>query len=526
MKHDLPRPAVPRPAGPRPLGGRRPPLQLDAIFGSGLPSGLSASLSARALRDPLQLDVFGELLSDPYTGMVVDRRYVVEGLIAEGGMGRVYQCRHRVLGKKLAIKVMRAELAEVPEATQRFLLEAKAASLVGNEHVIDIIDFGALADGSAYLVMEFLEGIPLSRKLADEGPLPLARLVSIGVQIAEGLTAVHAKGLVHRDLKPDNVFLTERRGTEFVKILDFGVAKVLHAAAKLTQAGMVVGTPHYMSPEQAAGSTLDVRGDIYALGVILYELASGCVPFDAENSAEVLLQQVRCAPPAIQSSNPEANVPAELEAIIARCLAKRPEERFQSMAELLCALRGLLPEGAAPGRVYPPLSLPGEQGARPGALASAGRRSPTQVLQAVSLEATSLQRDRGRGCSPPLPSFRRPRRCPRRRRVQRRTGPEGRVRERCRSRRCVRCRPRWPRLVRRSRPYSCSGRRCRSEPGAKPGPIAPLARSQVEPRGPLCARGTPALDERAFGPRRPDWLTAHPKRPRRLRSRLAPRRSS
>jgi eukaryotic-like serine/threonine-protein kinase len=291
---------------------------------------------------------------DPYVGRVIDNRYSVEAIIAKGGMGVVYQARHRVIGKKVAIKVIRTDLVHMPEAPRRFLIEAQAASAIGNEHIIDISDCGTLPDGAAYLVMEFLEGIPLSELLLERLPLPLDRILSIATQMAEGLAAAHRAGIVHRDLKPDNVFIVRRRGQDFVKILDFGIAK-MSETGKLTQAGAIVGTPHYMSPEQAAGDIVDHRGDVYSMGVMLYELASGRVPFDGLHCMAVLTKHVQEDPLPFQSLNPPPDVPRWLERIILKCLAKRPEERFASMEELHQALQNVR---AASLRPPPPPRAP------------------------------------------------------------------------------------------------------------------------------------------------------------------------
>ncbi len=286
---------------------------------------------------------------DPYVGSVIDGRYKVETILGEGGMGVVYRCSHTIIGKKLALKVLRADLARDQEVTERFLNEAKSASGIGNPHIVDISDFGQFPDGATYFVMEYLNGIPLGHAIQGGQPLAAKRLLKIGRQLAEGLAAAHAAGIVHRDLKPDNIFLIERGGDkEFVKILDFGIAKVSNTEGKLTRAGAVFGTPHYMSPEQAAGTSVDQRGDIYSLGVIMYELAAAKVPFDADNFMGVLTQHMYKAPTSVReaTSRPEEVSPG-LEAVIMKCLAKRPENRYQSMDEVIVDIDRLL-AGAAP----------------------------------------------------------------------------------------------------------------------------------------------------------------------------------
>ncbi|HEX5098329.1 MAG TPA: serine/threonine-protein kinase [Polyangiaceae bacterium] len=274
---------------------------------------------------------------DPYVGSIIDGRYRVETVLGEGGMGIVYRCTHTIIGKKLALKVLRADLARDGEVTERFLNEAKAASAIGNPHIIDISDFGQFPDGSTYFVMEYLTGRALNGTGADGERMAMDRVLKIARQLGEGLAAAHASGIVHRDLKPDNIFLIQRGADkEFVKILDFGIAKVSTSEGKLTRAGAVFGTPHYMSPEQAAGTSVDARGDIYSLGVILYELVSGKVPFDSDNFMGVLTQHMYKAPTLLAEVTPNAELlPPGLEAIVMKCLAKRPEQRYQSMDEFV-----------------------------------------------------------------------------------------------------------------------------------------------------------------------------------------------
>lgn len=295
---------------------------------------------------------------DPLIGAVLAGKYVVERRIGEGGMGLVYEGVHRDIDKRIAIKVLRDELSRRPEVVARFRQEAKSASRIGHENIVDIFDFGETTRGASYFVMEFLEGEDLANVLGREVTVDEERACRIVLQCCRALSATHAKGIVHRDIKPENIFLTKRDPIEdFVKIVDFGIAKMsdIETAGapgrKLTKTGMIFGTPEYMSPEQAAGKELDHRVDVYALGIILYECVAGRVPFEGDTFMGVLTQHLFAELPPIREVNSKATVSHELELVIQKALAKDPNDRYQDTDELTeaieCALEGRLSPATA-----------------------------------------------------------------------------------------------------------------------------------------------------------------------------------
>ncbi len=270
---------------------------------------------------------------DPLLGETIDGRYHIEALLGEGGMGLVYRATHTSLRKTLAIKILRPDVSRDDEVLQRFRQEAQSASAIGNQHIVDISDFGTLPDGSTYFVMEHLDGVDLIHAIEDKKRLRPERAMHIARQLSRALGAAHAEGIVHRDLKPENVYLIQRgRDADFVKVLDFGIAKVGGGTSKLTQAGEVFGTPHYMSPEQCAGSSVDHRTDIYSLGVMLYEMITGDVPHDADNMMGILTKHIYEEPR--RPSELISDLPANLEHVILRCMHKDIEVRYQTMAEV------------------------------------------------------------------------------------------------------------------------------------------------------------------------------------------------
>ena len=273
-------------------------------------------------------------------GRVLDQRYRIESCIGAGGMGVVYKATHVIIDKPLAIKMLRADIASQPDVVKRFLLEAQLASKVKHPNVVDISDYGQIAGQTAYYVMEYLSGETLAHRIDTRGRVDPALAVDIAVQAAQALQAAHACKIIHRDLKAENIFLCERPddGVQ-AKILDFGIARIRDKKTRLTAMGALIGTPAYMSPEQAQGSEVDERSDLYALGVILFEMLAGRVPFKAATVALVLTAQIFDAPPGLHEVDPGVPDLPNLEHVVHRLLAKNRDERPRDAAEVIHLLK-------------------------------------------------------------------------------------------------------------------------------------------------------------------------------------------
>jgi serine/threonine-protein kinase len=282
---------------------------------------------------------------DPLIGRVVNDRFKISALIARGGMGKVYRAEQSPLGRVCAIKVLNPNYAgeHDPEFHKRFFLEASIASKLTHPNTVTIFDYGKTEDDIYYMAMEYLEGHTLHRAIREAGSFPEERAAHVARQICRALREAHSLGVIHRDLKPANIFLVEHGDeTDFVKVLDFGLVKNVSGDGKgedLTQTGLFMGSPKYMAPEQIRGDKVDARTDIYALGIIMYEMITGKVPFDRPNSVNILMAHVNEEAPALRQMNPNVNVSPAIEETVARCMAKDPDQRFRSMDEVLAALK-------------------------------------------------------------------------------------------------------------------------------------------------------------------------------------------
>jgi len=332
-------------------------------------------------------------------GQVLGGRYEVHGILGEGGMGTVYDAFHRGLGRPVAIKILNPSQAKKRVAVKRFQQEARAAGAIGHPNICEVYDMGLLDDASPYLVMERLVGTTLADRIAREGGLPFDEIIDVMIQVLSGLIAAHEKGIVHRDIKPENIFLAQRLGCPpIAKILDFGVSKMMAQFAgpedqlDLTRTGMVMGTPYYMSPEQARGErNLDGRVDVYACGVMMYESIVGRRPFLAPNYNALLLAIINSTPKPIREARPAT--PPAIEAVVTRAMMRAREDRYPSAHHFLRDVQSLFaPKTSGSGR-SPPMQAPMGQPAM-----SAGTR------RAHEPEGSASARLRSRMAAAPPPA--------------------------------------------------------------------------------------------------------------------------
>lgn len=292
--------------------------------------------------DEVRLDI-----AEVASGEVLAGKYRIEQKLGEGGMGVVYAATHLALDQPVAIKLLRTEMASHPEVAERFQREARAAAMIKSEHVARVLDVSTLDSGEPYMVMEYLEGRDLEKTLEEDGPLTVARAASVIVEACHPLAEAHAQGIVHRDLKPANLFLAKQPGGRMVlKVLDFGISKATKDSKKLTATSVIMGTPYYMSPEQIrTASDVDARSDVWALGVILYELVSGTLPFVGDNAASIIAAISMDAAIPLRQVAPGA--PDGLARICDKCLLKDRDYRYRDVGELARALLPFTIDGDA-----------------------------------------------------------------------------------------------------------------------------------------------------------------------------------
>jgi len=308
-----------------------------------------------------------EKTDDSLLGQTLAGKYRIDERLSGGGMGTVYRGTHVLMDKTVAVKVLKPSLAADEKIVARFSREARAASKILHPHAISVTDFGEGENGVVFLVMEYLSGQTLKEIIRNEGPMPVARVAEILRQVGGALDAAHAEGVVHRDLKSDNIMLLSSSGTDYAKVLDFGIAKIKEPEGSydpaLTNPDLVIGTPQYMSPEQCSQSPdIDARSDIYSLGVILYEMLVGHVPFTGASPTAIMLKHLQEPAPSVLAERDD--LPPAIGRVVARALAKRPEERYNTVGELVedfTVAAGMEPAGAAAAANSKPIAPPPDE---------------------------------------------------------------------------------------------------------------------------------------------------------------------
>jgi tRNA A-37 threonylcarbamoyl transferase component Bud32/RNA polymerase subunit RPABC4/transcription elongation factor Spt4 len=289
-------------------------------------------------RKPTQM---AETFDDENTGLFhnligkkIEGKYEVQSILGEGGMAIVYKAYHTKMERLVVIKVMQGWLLSNKNAVERFERESKTTAKLAHPNIVTVFDYGVLNAKEPYLVMEYIKGESLGDKIARQGALPFATAAGIIIQICRGLQEAHSVGIIHRDLKPDNILLQDRSDRpDWVKIVDFGISHLVQGAKRLTKTGKMVGTPEYIAPEQLKDKPLDIRTDLYALGIILYETLTGRVPFEGESAEGILMKHLLEPPPPLSLHNDDFAEGTPFDAIIAKALRKEPDERYQTATE-------------------------------------------------------------------------------------------------------------------------------------------------------------------------------------------------
>ena len=386
------------------------PLQPGARFCGvcGKPASPSQPAPARAASQPAAPRPPGQAIpglrapvkppGDPYVGQTLNNRFRVEAKLGEGGFGAVYRGVQMATGRKVAIKLLHPEMTRDENLVARFKREGQVLCNLRDAHTITTYDFDQTPEGTLYIAMELLEGRSLHQVFHDEAPIDWRRTLTILSMMCSSLAEAHAQGIVHRDLKPENIFLEKRpNNPEFVKILDFGIAKVMRGegsmdpkAPQLTATGQTLGTLEYMSPEQLMGKQLDGRSDVYALGVLAYELMTGRLPFpDAKGPAGLITAQLKQTPKPPSQVHPQAQIPSGVDRVILKCLEKDKNNRFADVSALARAIQDCLAAGGAWGDGVP-AAAPPARAATPAAMVETRRADPGPQLQHA-------------GAAPPMP---------------------------------------------------------------------------------------------------------------------------
>ncbi len=338
--------------------------------------------------------------ADPLIGMVVAERYRLIERIGQGGSGVIYRGEHTALRKKVAVKVLHQQLAEDEAQVERFRREASTVCEIENEHILQVLDFGRIDDGRFFFAMELLEGEPLSSLIQREGALPLPRVCAILTQTGEALMEAHALGYVHRDLRPRNIYLSRRRGrADFVKLLDFGLSKLADTSESgIPQSGLSFGDAHYLAPEQLRGETIDRRTDLYALGVMAYEMLTGRPPFDGEHGSEIIEQHLSGPIPGVRALR--ADCPEWLEQLVQRALAKSPDQRFVTVLRMLECLKS----EASPKEEVVPAEVSRKFASTPSRGTRAVRATPVPGVEVLPGEPVAVGAASPPEIAPPTPA--------------------------------------------------------------------------------------------------------------------------